>query len=126
LHCERAGKQHCDLPLLALSGRSTRIEWHLQKVDDAHSRFVLNTDAQIAIMDFEMLLVLARHGEGVAMVPEFMVKADLTAQRLTHVLPNWQSPPIDVMLAYRVGLAQIARIAAVLELARNAIVSVLN
>lgn len=114
------------LPLLALSGRSTRVEWHLEKVDDSHSRCELNRDAQIAIMDFEMLLVLARQGNGVAMVPEFMVKSDLAEQQLAHVLPEWRSPPTQVMLVYRVGIARVTRVSAVLDLARIAIISVLG
>ena len=60
------------------------------------------------------------------MVPDFMVRADLAEGRLVHLLQEWQSPPVDVMLAYRIGASRVSRVAAVLEEARQAVIRVLH
>lgn len=54
-----------------------------------------------------------------------MVHADIAEGRLVHVLPHWRSPPVDVILAYRVGVSRINRVAAVLKEVQRAVTSVL-
>lgn len=112
--------------LLNFSGRSTDVAWRLQRKDGSGAEITLDCDAQVAIQDFDLLLRLARLGHGTAMVPEFMVRTDLAHGRLVHVLPEWQSPPVDVMLAHRIGISRVSRVAAVLEEARRAVEHVLG
>jgi DNA-binding transcriptional LysR family regulator len=115
-----------DLPLLASSGQTNEVRWHLEKAGSPDTRIVIERDARVVVLDFEMLCRLARQSNGVAMIPEFMVSQDLAEKRLVRVLPEWQSPPLDVLLAYRVGMTQISRVARVIDLARTAIADVLS
>ncbi|GGE96758.1 LysR family transcriptional regulator [Sphingomonas prati] len=113
-------------PLLAFSGKSTHIDWQLCKTDGSGEQVTLDRAAKISVRDFDALLRLVRAGHGITMVPDFMVRDDLLNRRLVHVLPDWRSPPVDVLLVYRVGTARVSRVAAVLEEARRAVVSVLG
>lgn len=114
-----------DLPLLAFSGRTTHIDWHLQKKDGS-ADVVLDLEAQFSVPDFDLLLRLARLGQGIVAVPDFMVGADLEHGRLVPVLPDWRLLPLDVMLAYRAGASSLGRVAAVLEMTQLAVMKVLG
>lgn len=113
-------------PLLAFSGTSTHIDWQLHKADGSGASVTLDHASKVAVRDFDALLRLVRADQGITMVPDFMVRDDLRSRRLLHVLPEWRSPPVDVLLAYRVGAARIRRVAAVLEEARRAVIGVLG
>ncbi|WP_299178009.1 LysR substrate-binding domain-containing protein [uncultured Brevundimonas sp.] len=115
-----------DAPLLAFSGASTHVDWRLCKADGSGAEVALDREAKVSLRDFELLLRLARAGHGITMVPEFMVREDLASRRLVQVLPEWRSPPVDVLLAYRVGASRIGRVAAVLEEARRSVVGILE
>lgn len=115
-----------EMPLLAFSGTSTHIDWRLCRAYDSGEDVVLDREAKVSVRDFELLLRLVRAGRGITMVPDFMVREDLASRRLLHVLPEWRSPPVNVLLAYRVGASRVSRVAAVLEEARRAVTSVLQ
>ncbi|NRP90223.1 HTH-type transcriptional regulator DmlR [Ensifer adhaerens] len=114
------------LPLLAFSGRAPRVEWRLQSISRPKNEVLIDGQAKFAAQDFDMLVRLARTGHGVAEVPAFMVQTDVRDGKLAHVLPDWRSPPVDVMLAYRVGAARVSRVAAAIEVARDSVVQVLG
>lgn len=48
----------------------------------------------------DLLAKLAVHGEGVALLPHFIVEDDLRAGRLVQVLPEWSAPDIWLTLYY--------------------------
>ncbi|USI73554.1 LysR family transcriptional regulator [Sphingomonas morindae] len=113
------------VPLLAFSGSSTRVSWQLRKTDGSGGEIVLDCSAKVAVRDFDLLLRLVRAGQGVTMVPAFMVRQELASGRLVHLFPEWASPEVDVLLAYRIGASRISRVAAVLDEARKAALRVL-
>ena len=115
-----------DVALLSFSGNSIRVDWRLQRKDGSGGTVTLDRQAQVAVQDFETLLRLARAGQGVAVTPDFLVRADLAEGRLVRVLPDWQLPAIDVLLAYRIGVSRISRVAAVMDEVRRAVVCVLG
>ena len=115
-----------EFPLLGFSGRSPRVEWNLQSVSRPDRHVIIERQACLAVQDFDMLMRLVRVGHGVAEIPKFMVREELAEGRLAHVLPDWSSLPVDVMLAYRVGASRVSRVAAVLEVARDAVIQVLD
>ena len=47
-----------------------------------------------------MLARLALNGEGIALLPRFIVEEDLAAGRLAEVLPGWSAPEIWLTLYY--------------------------
>jgi DNA-binding transcriptional LysR family regulator len=115
-----------DFPLLGFSNRTPRVEWILRSVSEPDREIVVEAKASLSVQDFETLLRMARAGHGVAEVPSFMAKDAIANGRLVHVLPEWTSPPVDVMLAYRFGVSRVSRVAAVLDVARDAIAEVLR
>lgn len=114
------------LPLLGFSGRAPRVEWRLCSTSQPEPEVLIDKQALFAVQDFDMLLRLARAGHGIAEVPAFMAHVDIAEGRLAHVLADWKSPPVDVMLAYRVGASRVSRVAAALEVARDAIAQILD
>ena len=51
---------------------------------------------------------LAVEGEGIALCPDYMVQADLDAERLEHVLPQVCGPQLDIHAVY-IGQRRLAR-----------------
>lgn len=113
-------------PLLGSSGRSTHIDWHLLCEGSPARSIRLDTVAKFSVRDFDLLLRLARSGQGIAWLPDFMVRRDLAEGRLIRILPRWRSELMNVMLTYRPGVSRIGRVAAVLEQARLAVTQVLQ
>ncbi|MBU1174811.1 MAG: LysR family transcriptional regulator [Alphaproteobacteria bacterium] len=106
---------------IVFSGRGTRHDWHVDRIVGPKKSAVIAVEAVTAVRDFAVIRNLALEGVGVAFLPEPIVRADLAEGRLVNCLPDWRSPPSDVMLAYRVGAARITRVRAVLDLAALAI-----
>lgn len=48
----------------------------------------------------DLLARLAMQGEGIALLPRFIVEDDLKAGRLTQVLPDWAAPEVWLTLYY--------------------------
>lgn len=48
----------------------------------------------------DLLARLAVNGEGIALLPRFIVEEDLRAGRLVEVLPDWSAPTIHLTLYY--------------------------
>ena len=60
----------------------------------------IRAGAGIAANNGELLAEMAAQGEGVALLPRFIVAADLAAGRLVQILPEWQPPEIWLTLYY--------------------------
>lgn len=80
----------------------------------------------IAVRSFSILQELARCGLGLAFLPAFMLGDDLASGRLVRCLPEWASPGASVFVAFRPGVRNIARIAAVLDLAQQVLPELLE
>jgi len=55
---------------------------------------------RLAVNTFEMLHEAVLSGLGLAMVPAFMVQADIEAGRLVHVLPDIEQPSVPLYAVY--------------------------
>lgn len=73
----------------------------------------------IAVRSFGILLDLARVGQGVAFLPEFMVTDPVEKGDLIPCLPDHASRPNPLFLSFRPGARNIARIAAVIDQAEK-------
>lgn len=115
-----------DMPLLAFSARSAAVDWFFEAKDGTGENWRLSAAAPLALRDFAVLHQLVRAGAGLAMLPDFLVRADLAAGRLCQLFPAWHSPPAPVHLVHRPGASRLARVAAVMALARQAVHQVLR
>lgn len=114
------------LPCLIFSAQVAQTDWHLESVLDSKLMEVISVQGHIATRNFSALIDLAAQGIGIASVPEFMVHEELADGRLVRCLPDWQSPSVDVMLAYRFGASRVARVGAALKETRKVITSLLG
>jgi DNA-binding transcriptional LysR family regulator len=79
----------------------------------------------LAALSFTALTAAAEAGAGITYVPDFVARPAIKRGSLIHLLKDWQSPPAPVFLAYRFGSNKIARINAVIELAKSRIPEIL-
>lgn len=111
---------------IAFSATKTQHTWTLTNVNTPSKTINVPIDANLAIRDFSTLLSLAKSGQGVAFLADFITKTDLKNGTLINCLPSWQSNPTKVMLAYRIGATRITRVKSVINLARETISQLLT
>ncbi|MDH4439711.1 MAG: LysR family transcriptional regulator [Rhizobium sp.] len=71
--------------------------WELSRNGQTRS---IEARGRFSINNGDFLGRLAAAGEGVALLPRFIVEDDLRAGRLVHVLPGWTTPEIWLTLYY--------------------------
>ncbi|WP_099826900.1 LysR family transcriptional regulator [Oceaniglobus indicus] len=71
--------------------------WELSKGATHRSHTV---EGRFSVNNGDLLAKLALNGEGIAMVPRFIVRGDLEAGRLVEVLADWKTPEIWLTLYY--------------------------
>lgn len=111
------------LPCLTFRGDRPGATWRFIKGTD---EIAVDVSGPVAVLNFTILQELALAGQGFAFLPAFMVERDLAEGRLVHCLPEWRSPGAPVLLTFRPGLRQIARIAAVLDAAEEVLPALLD
>lgn len=77
-----------------------RLAWTLES---ARGSTRVPVSSHLRSNSIQLLAQLARDGAGVALVPEFLVRADLDAGTLTRVLPAWRGPTVHAHLVHRRG-----------------------
>lgn len=95
---------------VALGGETVR--WTLQRASDQRTitvRGQIRTNAPLA------LRTLAIDGLGVALLPDWLVEEDITADRLRRVLPEWSSAPLAAWAIHRSELRGNPRLVAFLD-----------
>ncbi|MGG6894886.1 MULTISPECIES: LysR substrate-binding domain-containing protein [Rhizobium] len=76
------------IPLLSQQEHAGVCTWNLLAGDDGSSNIV-SFEPKLATGGFELLLAAACAGIGVALLPAANCETELTAGRLTRVLPHW-------------------------------------
>lgn len=71
--------------------------WHLSNGKRQRSHKALG---RLSANNGDLLAALVLNGEGIALLPRFIVEADLAAGRLAAVLPDWSAPEIWLTLYY--------------------------
>ncbi|QYX57136.1 LysR family transcriptional regulator [Roseovarius sp. SCSIO 43702] len=71
--------------------------WHLSHGKRRHSH---KATGRISANNGDLLAGLVRNGEGIALLPRFIVADDLAAGRMAEVLPGWSPPEIWLTLYY--------------------------
>ncbi|MCE0505928.1 LysR family transcriptional regulator [Roseivivax sp. GX 12232] len=103
-------------PCLTFRGDRPGATWRFVAEDQEAA---VDVSGPIAVRNFGVLLELARAGQGFAFLPAFMLRDALACGALVRCLPEWTSPEAPVFLTFRPGTRNIARVAAVLEVAEE-------
>lgn len=112
--------QLTQLPCLVFSNTHTAKIWTAYH-KETNEQLDWSINAVTASRNFNLLVQLASVGQGVCYVPDFIAQHQLNSGQLKLILNNWQSKPSDIYLVYRRGIDGIARVKAVLELAKEKI-----
>lgn len=98
-------KQHA---ILAKKWPEIPVQWHFERKGRPQS---VDLIPRVRSNDAELLHALCRHGAGIARLPTFLCKADISAGQLRSVLRDWDSPGLDISLLFpsREGLSPIVR-----------------
>lgn len=71
--------------------------WHLRKGRNRHNH---KAAGRLSANNGDLLMQLVLNGEGIALLPRFIVEAEITAGRIAEVLPDWSAPDIWLTLYY--------------------------
>jgi DNA-binding transcriptional LysR family regulator len=71
----------------------------ISRGDDEHGAAV-RTQTTIAIDATPAVLAAVRAGAGLSVLPDFLVRDELAAGRLAHILPDWQLPSGGIYTVY--------------------------
>lgn len=121
-----APKQPTDLstlPCLTFRGDRPGGTWHFTKAD---SKETVEVSGPIAVRSFGILLQLVQAGLGIANLPDFMVRDEIDNQRLVRCLEGYETPAYPVFLTFRPGARNIARVGAVIEMAKELVPTLLD
>lgn len=110
-------------PCLTFRGDRPEATW---RFENGETRTSVDVGGPIAVRSFNILLELVRAQQGFGFLPAFMLDDDLRTGALQRCLPDWTSPGSPVLLTYRPGLRNIARIAAVLDAAQEILPGLLD
>lgn len=88
------------LPGLGFGPKALHWRWHLQ--NDA-GRIEVPFKARVTTPELSVLVSATQRGLGVAALPRALCQADLSAQRLHHVLPGWHPRSVHVYALYANG-----------------------
>lgn len=112
-------------PCLIFSSTQLESIWTLQHLETQKEQSVV-VSSHFAVQSLGTLLQLCEQGEGIAMLPEFLVRRSLAQGKLVNVLPELQSREINVNLVYRSGMDRIMRVKTVLDIAREVLPPLLS
>jgi DNA-binding transcriptional LysR family regulator len=70
--------------------------WHFTGPDGATA--AASANGRLRVNNGDAMLPSLRGGHGIALLPDFLVEADLEAGHLQIVLPQWHAPPISLHL----------------------------
>ncbi|SMF15493.1 DNA-binding transcriptional regulator, LysR family [Alteromonadaceae bacterium Bs31] len=113
------------LACLLFSSRSYESVWSLLNLQ-SNERERVKVHSQVSIQSLSTVLELCRQGQGVAMLPEFLVREELAKGALINCLPNYRSDFNTVYLVYRRGIDKIMRVKAVMDIARESLPALLS
>ncbi|MFN4205722.1 MAG: LysR family transcriptional regulator [Agrobacterium albertimagni] len=85
------------LECLSYHDQSKTETWELSRPGQSR---IVEAKGRFSINNGDFLGRLAVAGEGIALLPRFIVEEDLTAGRLVEVLPGWSTPEIWLTLYY--------------------------
>ena len=100
-------------PCLTFRGDRPGATWGM--VDTSGAETAVDVSGSLAVHSFGILLDLARAGQGISFLPEFMLPEALEDGGLVRCLPDHASREHPVYLSFRPGARNIARVAAVIE-----------
>lgn len=83
---------------LVMSSSNSTTLWVLENT--AGELQSVNIEPRGSINDFTMLRALIEGDAGIALIPEYMIRASLAEKRLVRILPDWRSPLISYYILY--------------------------
>lgn len=102
-------EQLTTLPVLARHSNDASSIWQLEHPDGRSKR--LNLNPRLLSNNLVVLLDAAKHGNGIALVPDFACRHEIARGELQRILSPWQSPPTTIYALYpsRLGLTAAGR-----------------
>ncbi len=89
-----------DLAAFSCIAHDTAAQSETWELSRGEEQFRIRAGAVIAANNAALMQGLARNGEGIVLLPRFMLAEDLAAGRLIQVLPEWTAPELWLTLYY--------------------------
>jgi DNA-binding transcriptional LysR family regulator len=100
-------------PFVANSALREPLVWQFSRADDIRT---VRMRGMIAIDATPTVLAAVRAGAGVSVVPDYLVRDDLAAGRLVHLLPEWQLPTGGIYAVYPAARFRAPKVARFVEM----------
>lgn len=94
-HPDELKKHHC----LLFSSLGITKPWKFEAPDT--STYTVNVKSRWKSNNGHLLLAAAKHGLGIAYLPDYYLKKDFISGELVEVIPNWQSINRNVVAIYQ-------------------------
>jgi len=90
-------------------------DFKLNLVSTSDESFTLHCKPRLMVDDFSILKQSLIDGLGIAVLPDYMCKGEVSAGKLVNILPNWGMSNVDVYALYPRNRAKIPKVKAFLN-----------
>lgn len=111
-----------DMPCLTFRGDRPGATWRFTRGEEEET---VDVTGRVAVRSFGILLQLVIEGQGIANLPDFMVKEAIRNGSAVRVLDAYETPSFPVYMTFRPGARRIARVAAVIAAAEEIVPTLL-
>ncbi len=87
----------------------------LSLVSTQGENFTVNSKPRLLVDDFAILKQSLIDGLGIAVLPEYMIREEVSTGKLVNILPNWGMDNVDVYALYPRNRAKIPKVKAFLN-----------
>lgn len=112
----KAPEDLASLPCLPFQGRRPRATWGLERAGVVTD---VEVSGPVCARSFTTLRALVLTGQGLAFLPDFIVRDDIAEGRLVRVLPGYTSRARPIFMTFRPGMRRVARVGAFLNVAEE-------
>jgi len=117
-------EQLCDHKILVMNALNNDTRLPLQTKNN--KSFTVDCTPRLLVDDFTILKQAILDGIGIGVLPEYMVKKEISSGEITQILPDWGMEDVDVYALYPRNRSKIPKVKAFIDFATEVYLKALN